>query len=60
MCGSRKFCQRGSNLDNFFFDEGEREEPTKYYYKRAIFSPPAKRHLNADDGPTLNVDLVAL
>ena len=34
-------------------DEG-RENP-KYHYKRAIFSPPAKHHLN--DGPTLNSGL---
>ena len=29
MCGSRKFCQRGSNFDNVFFlaDEG-REDPS--------------------------------
>ena len=46
MGGSRKFCQRGSNFDKFFFffflvDEGRE---TKYHYKRAIIGPPAKRH----------------
>ena len=29
----------------FFFDEW-REDPNKYHYKRAIISPPSKRHLN--------------
>ena len=32
MRGSRKFCQRGSNFDNFFFMRGE----SKYHYKRTI------------------------
>ena len=27
MRGSRKFCQRGSNFDNIFFNEG-REDPS--------------------------------
>ena len=27
MRGSRKFCQRGSNLDNFFLDDEGREGP---------------------------------
>ena len=31
-----------------------------YHYKRAIISPPAKCHLNVDDGLTLNAGLVAL
>ena len=37
----QKFCQRGSNYDNIFFlvDEG-----SKYYSKRAIIGPQAKRH----------------
>ena len=38
---------------------------SKYHYKWAIIGPPAKRHLNGvrltgDDGPTLNVGLIAL
>ena len=49
MRGSRKFCWRGSTFDNDFFWfvtlEG-REDPSQYYYKRAIIDPPAKRHLN--------------
>ena len=45
---------------SFLVDEG-RADP----YKRAIISPPAKRHLMAfrwrsDDGPTLDAGLVAL
>ena len=43
-----------------------REEGSKYHYLRAIIGQPAKRHLDgvsmayrADDGPTLNADLVA-
>ena len=68
MRGSRKFCQRGSNFDGFFFgyrflvNEGR---GPKYHLKRAIIGPPAKRHLMAfrwwaDDGPTLNAGLVVL
>ena len=67
MRGSRKFCQSKSNFGNVFFVvvvavvvEGEREEPTKYHYLQAILGQPAKRHLNADDGLTLNAGLVAL
>ena len=44
MCRSRKFCQRGSNFEIFFFPQG-REDPNKYHYKWAIIDPPAKRHL---------------
>ena len=51
MRGSRKFCQRGSNFDGFFFvfflfffDEA-RKDPN-FHYKRAIIGPPA-RHLNS-------------
>ena len=47
MPGSRKFCQRGSNFDRFFFaflvDE---EVGSKYHYWRAISGPPGKSHLN--------------
>ena len=39
MRGSRKFCKRGSNSDNAFFDEG-REDPNSA--KRG----PSSRHLN--------------
>ena len=28
MRGSRKFCQRGSNFDNVFFDEGRKDPST--------------------------------
>ena len=51
MHGSRKFCQRGTNRDkvfrvlffkkNFSWGEGG----SKYHYKGAIISMPAKRHL---------------
>ena len=66
MCGSRKFCQRGSKFDNFFFflvDEGI-EDPNA-----AINGSSSARQgnaiemafcLRADDGPTLNAGLVAL
>ena len=63
MCGSRKFCQRGSNFVVFFFffflvDEG-REDPST-----TISGPSSARQRNAvslacDDGPTLNAALVA-
>ena len=44
--GARKFCQRGSNFDNFFFNL-IREEGSKYdYFWGAIIGPPANRHLN--------------
>ena len=70
MRGSRKFCQRGSNFDDVFLVDEEREDP-KYHYKRAtIIDPPAKRHLNgvslacrrwrADDVSILNASLKAL
>ena len=52
MRGSRKFCQRGSNFDNFFSRWGE--WGSKYHYKRVIIG------WRADDGPTLNAGLVAL
>ena len=45
MRGSRKFCQRGSNLDHVFFSLMG-EELSKYHYQRAIFGPPANRHSN--------------
>ena len=50
MRGSRNFFQRGFNFYIFFLLSlfllllGERR--SKYHYKRAIISPPAKRHLN--------------
>ena len=45
MRGSRKFCQRGSKFDNFFFSWwGDRG--SKYHCKWAIISLPAKCHLN--------------
>ena len=63
MRGSRKVCQRGSDIDTFLVDEGKGE--SNHNYKRATIGPPTKRHLmairwRADDGPTLNAGLVAL
>ena len=67
MRGSRKFCQKGSNLNNVFLvDEGG--GGSKYHYMRAddaIIGPPAKRHLIGVSlacrrWPKLNVALVAL
>ena len=47
MRRSRKFCQRGSNFDNFFLIADERrKDPKTTIIKRAIICPPAKRHLN--------------
>ena len=47
MCGTRMFCQWGSNYDNAFLaDEGREDPNTTIHYKRAIIGPPAKRHLN--------------
>ena len=51
MRRSRKLCQRGSNFDNVFFDEGMEDQNTtirgpSYHYKQAIIGPPVKRHLN--------------
>ena len=60
MRTSRKFCQKGPNLDGFLVDEG-REDPN------TTISGPMQRntfkmafHWRADDGPTLNAGLVAL
>ena len=44
MRGSRKFCQRGSNLVSFFLWWGV--GGSKYHYKRVTIGPSAKRHLN--------------
>ena len=51
MRGSRKFCQRGSKFDFFFFK-----------LMRGYIGPPVKMAFRwcADDGPTLNAALVAL
>ena len=46
MRGSRKACQRGSKFDNVFFLSWWVDTGSKYRYKWAIISPPAKRHLN--------------
>ena len=64
MRGSRKFYQRGSKFDNFFFvDEWRKDLNT------TISGPLSARQRNAiemaflwraDDGPTLNAGLVAL
>ena len=40
------FARGGPTLTTFFSFMGE--EFSKYHYKRAIFGPPAKRHLNGD------------
>ena len=53
--GSRKFCQRGSNFYMFFLNRcGEREGPN------TTKSGPSSACWHANDGPTLNADLVAL
>ena len=41
-----KFCQRGSTTLKTFFKVSEGGGGSKWRYKRAIFSPPAKRHLH--------------
>ena len=65
MRGPRKFCQRGFNFDNVFFLVDERREDAN----TAISGPSLAHQRNAtemalrwraDDGPTLNADLVAL
>ena len=50
MRGSRKFCQRGSNLDNFFIGDEERDD----------LHTTAGHHWRADDGPTLNAGFAPL
>ena len=58
-CRSRKFCQRGSNFDKFFFlfffliDEG-REDPST-----TISRPSSAFRWRADDGSKLDAGLVA-
>ena len=59
MCGSKKFYQCVTIF--FVVDEGREHQSTTKM--RAIIGLPAKRHLmvclwRADDGPTLNADLV--
>ena len=65
MRGSRKFFQKGSTFDKFFFviDEGIEDQNI------TINRPSSARQRNAikmafrwraDDGPTLNAGLVAL
>ena len=46
MHGPRKFCQRGSNLDNFFF--------------RLMSGERMAFRWRADDGETLNAGSIAL
>ena len=46
MRGSRRFCRRGSNIDNVFFKLMKGEVEFKYRYKWAIIDTPAKRHLS--------------
>ena len=46
LCGSRKFCQRGSAFDNVFFLSWWAERWSKYHNKRTNIGVPAKRHLN--------------
>ena len=62
---TKKFCQRGVQLWQRWSGEGG----YKYHYKQAISWPSSTRQRNAikiafrwraDDGPTLNADLVAL
>ena len=60
-----KFYQNGSNTDVFgvFLVDGK-ESGSKCHLKLAIIGPPAKRSMafrwRTDNGPTLNVGLVAL
>ena len=64
MRGSRKFCQMGSNFDNFLLVDEGREDPNT-----TISGPSSASQRNAiymafgwqaDDGTTLNAGLVAL
>ena len=57
MRGSRKFCQRGSQFDNFFLSLRE-ERLSKYHYKRTIIIKIAF-HWRTDDVQTLNAGFVA-
>ena len=43
MRGSKKFCQRGSDFDNFFLVDEGREDPNNTI-KSGHHRPPAKRH----------------
>ena len=46
MRGSRKNCQKGSNVENdFFFFWLMGEGGPKHHYERIIIRPPAKHHL---------------
>ena len=63
--GSRKFCQRGSDFDMFFFFLEWRDDPSKYHYKQVIIGLQANAILmafcwRADNGPKLDAELVAL
>ena len=66
MHGSRKFCQRGSNFDNFFFFSlmrgGRIQIPLLAGHQRSASKTPFKWRFTSgpDDGPTLNARLVAL
>ena len=64
MCGSRKFCQRGSKFDIVFLIDWGIEDPNT-----ALIMPSSARQGNAiemvfrwlaDDGQTLNAGLLAL
>ena len=62
MRRSRKFCQRGSNFDNFLVTEGRKDPntisgPSTAHQRNAIEMALRWR---ADDGLTLNAGLVAL
>ena len=60
MCGTRKICQRGSNID--IFVGGRIRIPLLAGHKRPASETPFKWRFRwrADDGPTLEAALVTL
>ena len=62
MCGSRKNCQRGSDSDNVFFDEGRENLKTLKagHLQPASEMPLIGVWLASPWGPSLNASLEAL